>query len=514
MISAIASSSSWSKASLRAVLVSASSFLASSSFLTSSSTLALAFSASSFAFDNSASASVFALSASSFAFSAAFTSSASFVALVVASSTFLASSATFFSNSETLASASNLASAAFSASVFSAGLAGSSSTGLDGSLASFSLAAFTSSRVLLYSSVSLFNSSATTFVSEAAWSKSFCAASRAASAFFVTSSKILTISSDEPFAFAVSRAFLVFCKVSSLLVNVSAFLSSSAFNALASFWRASTFSPKSSALSWSFSDAGRAASAFSALSIPALISSGKSSFDLASAGVVAVLLAVLSSFSNSLRISPAFKSPDSTAANVSSLPNAFLASSLFVILALAAISFSNWSKAFDKASLESASSFFASSSFFSASFTLASASAAFSLAAANSSSTVFLASSALVFAASASADSFFSASSFVSASLAVVVVVSTFAWASLTFASASFWASLAFSTSVFLTVVSVDFDTELPTTPITLAGCSVVASPAYTLGDNWFNAAADKIVAVANPVIKILFFIEKHPQNN
>ena len=74
----------------------------------------------------------------------------------------------------------------------------------------------------------------------------------------------------------------------------------------------------------SFSDAGRAASAFLALSIPALMSAGNSASDLASAGVaLALAWDVLSSFSNSLRISPAFKSPDSTAAKISFLPNAF-----------------------------------------------------------------------------------------------------------------------------------------------------------------------------------------------
>ena len=90
--------------------------------------------------------------------------------------------------------------------------------------------------------------------------------------------------------------------VSSCFLRASAFLSSSAFNASASSLSASTFSPKSSALSWSFSDAGRAASAFSAFSIPALTSSGSWSLDLASAGVVDVLPAVLLSCSNYLRI--------------------------------------------------------------------------------------------------------------------------------------------------------------------------------------------------------------------
>lgn len=259
------------------------------------------------------------------------------------------------------------------------------------------------------------------------------------------------ISSPNPLSLADWRASLASFNVSSCFLRVSAFLSSSAFNASVSFLRASISSPKSSALSWSFSDAGRAASSFSALSIPALISFGSWSLVLASSAGVAATLASLawslflnffsvsllaSAFSlssaNSVRTSLAFKSPDSTAAKISSLPNAFLASSLFVILVSASISFSNWSKAFDKASLESASSFLASSSFLAFSLALASASAAFSLAAANSSSAVFLAFSASVFAVSASAASFFSASNLVTASLAAVVVVSTFAWASVT----------------------------------------------------------------------------------
>lgn len=143
-----------------------------------------------------------------------------------------------------------------------------------------------------------------------------------------------------------------------MFLRASAFLSSSSFNASAASLSVSTFSPKSSALSWSFSDAGRAASSFSALSIPALISSGRVSLVLASAWVaLALALAFSLSSANSLRTSPAFKSPDSTAANKSSLPSTFLASSLFVILESVSISFSNWSKDFDKASLESASSF-------------------------------------------------------------------------------------------------------------------------------------------------------------
>ena len=38
-------------------------------------------------------------------------------------------------------------------------------------------------------------------------------------------------------------------------------------------------------------------------------------------------------------------------------------------------------------------------------------------------------------------------------------------------------------------------------------GCAFVDSAAYTLGDNWVNAAVDNNVAVANPVIRNLFFI-------
>ena len=121
------------------------------------------------------------------------------------------------------------------------------------------------------------------------------------------------------------KASLASFNVSSCFLRAAAFLSSSAFNASASFLRASISSPKSSALSCNFSDAGRAASSFSALSIPALISFGSWSLVLASsAGVVAgVALSTCSLFlnffsvsllasafslssANSLRTSPAF----------------------------------------------------------------------------------------------------------------------------------------------------------------------------------------------------------------
>ena len=276
---------------------------------------------------------------------------------------------------------------------------------------------------------------------------------------FTALSNKVTISLEEPLSWADFNASLASFNVSSCFLRDSAFLSSSAFNASVSFLRASISSPKSSALSWSFSDAGRAASAFSAFSIPALIFSGSWSLDLASSALeaptstkepawslslnffsVSLLASAFSlSSANSLRTSPAFKSPDSTAANKSSLPSTFLASSLFVTLVLVSISFSRLVKDSFRASLESASSFLASSSFFASSLALASASAAFCLAAANSSSAVFLASSALVFAASASAASFFSVSSFVAASLAAGVTVSTFAWASVTFSSVFFF---------------------------------------------------------------------------
>ena len=118
------------------------------------------------------------------------------------------------------------------------------------------------------------------------------------------------ISSDEPLSLADCNASLASFNVSSCFLRALAFFSALALSASATAVNSSIFSARSSALSWAFSDAGRAASAFSALSIPALTSSGRASLDLASAGVVAVSLAVLLSFSNSLRISPAFKSPD------------------------------------------------------------------------------------------------------------------------------------------------------------------------------------------------------------
>ena len=122
------------------------------------------------------------------------------------------------------------------------------------------------------------------------------------------------------------------------------------------------------------------------------------------------------------------------------------------------------------------------------SLALASASAAFCLAVANSSSAVFLASSALVFAASASAASFFSVSSLVFASLAAVVVVSTFAWASVTFSSA-FLASA--SACLISGLVTSDFGVsafpDALVFPVSAgwdaAGCVVSASLAWTITD-------------------------------
>ena len=313
---------------------------------------------------------------------------------------------------------------------------------------------------------------------------------------FTALSNKVTISLEEPLSWADFNASLASFNVSSCFLRDSAFLSSSAFNASVSFLRASTSSPKSSALSWSFSDAGRAASAFSAFSIPALTPWGRASLVLASAaGVVDELPAVASSFSNSLRISPAFKSPDSIAFNNPSLSTnslaAFLATSLLVIFGSFVIDSSNWFKAFDKASLESASSFLASSSFFASSLALASASAAFCLAAANSSSAVFLASSALVFAASASAASFFSVSSFVAASLAAGVAVSTFAWASVTFSSAFLASASACLISEFVTS-----DLGVSAVPVSPAGC-VAAGCVVSASLAW--AITDPVVATPSP---------------
>jgi len=178
----------------------------------------------------------------------------------------------------------------------------------------------------------------------------------------------VTISLDESFFIAESNASLASLNVSSCFFRASAFFSALSLSASATAVNSSIFSARSSALSWSFSDRGRAASSFSAFSIPTLMFSGNWPLDLGSAGVVDVLLAVALSFSNSLSTSPAFNSPDSIAFNNPSLSTnslaAFLATSLLVIFGLFAVASSNWSKAFDKAFLESASSFLASSSFF------------------------------------------------------------------------------------------------------------------------------------------------------
>ena len=95
------------------------------------------------------------------------------------------------------------------------------------------------------------------------------------------------ISADELLSLADFNASWVSLKVSSCFLRASAFLSALALSASATAVNSSIFSAKSSALSWSFSDAGRAASAFSAFSIPDLTSSGSWSLVLGSAGVVA-----------------------------------------------------------------------------------------------------------------------------------------------------------------------------------------------------------------------------------
>ena len=193
------------------------------------------------------------------------------------------------------------------------------------------------------------------------------------------------ISADELLSLADFNASWVSLKVSSCFLRASAFLSALALSASATAVNSSIFSARSSALSWAFSDAGRAASSFSALSILAFRSSGRASVFPSFPAVapasaflawslflnffsVSLLASAFSlSSANSLRTSPAFKSPDSIAFNNPSLSTnslaAFLAASLSVIFGSFAIDSSNWSKAFDKASLESASSFLASSSF-------------------------------------------------------------------------------------------------------------------------------------------------------
>ena len=242
------------------------------------------------------------------------------------------------------------------------------------------------------------------------------AVSRSFSIAFTAFSNGAVISSAKPLSLADLRASFASFKVSSCFLSVSAFFSASAFNFSASSVKFSIVSVKSSALSCNFSDSGRAASAASPSSIPACTSSGSLSLDT---GVSVLIVGLVScafsaSSANSARISEAFNSPDSADFNNSSF--AFLSSN-----SLSGICF----KASVKASLASASSFAAASAFAASAFALESALAASAFALANSSSAVFLVSSALVFATSASAASFFSVSSLVAASVAAVVVLST-----------------------------------------------------------------------------------------
>ena len=91
------------------------------------------------------------------------------------------------------------------------------------------------------------------------------------------------------------KASLASFNVSSCFLRASAFLSSSVFKASVSFLRVSISSPKSSALSWSFSDAGRAASAFSAASILAFKSSGRADVFPSVTGEATTLVVLASS---------------------------------------------------------------------------------------------------------------------------------------------------------------------------------------------------------------------------
>lgn len=202
------------------------------------------------------------------------------------------------------------------------------------------------------------------------------------------------------FSFAESKASLVSFKVLLVLSNFSDFLSASAFNASVSFLRASISSPKSSALSWAFSDAGRAASAFSASSIFAFKSAGRAFLSPEVAGVV-VPSTPFTSFSdgNASATSVALISPDSMTFNKSSLPIVALISSIALalseicelLLTFSTASFSSFSNAAVNSALVSACFLASSASFLASSFALASALVASSFALANSSSATVLA---------------------------------------------------------------------------------------------------------------------------
>lgn len=201
-------------------------------------------------------------------------------------------------------------------------------------------------------------------------------------------------------------------------------------------------------------------------------------------------------------------SPASIAANIASFPIKSLASlialslSKILLLALIAASafFSRSSKAPLRDSFLAASSLALASAFLASSWALVSAFLASSWAVVNSASAAvfsasasFFALSASAFAALASVSSFFSASNLVAAAVASFVLASTFAWASATLSSAV----LASASAFLITAGTTGFD-----------GCVVFGSSfAYTFDYNWVKAVADKIVAVANPVIRNLCFI-------
>ena len=149
----------------------------------------------------------------------------------------------------------------------------------------------------------------------------------------------------------------------------------------------SIFSAISSAISWSFLTIGLEASFLSAssnafLSVSEIFSPESSAGCLSPCLIVGAVVAGVASFtwslflnlfstsllalavafwsSNSLAACVAVITPSSIAFNKASLPIAALASSLFVILASASISFSSWSKAALRASKLSFSSFLSS----------------------------------------------------------------------------------------------------------------------------------------------------------
>ena len=272
------------------------------------------------------------------------------------------------------------------------------------------------------------------------------------------------------------RASLAFVKTVSCFSRRSAFLSASALSFSATAVKSSISSSKASAFSWAFSEAGRAASAFSALSILVFNSAGISVLlpDCAASAVksfdwgflASSALAVSAWLFNSLATSSNVNSPSSIAFNSAVLPIVSFAFSIalallsgWILLSLliaSSASVSNLVKAVSIAFLVSAASFLAASSLAMASVKAVAAWVAFCVASFKASVAAVLAASASILALFAVAASAASVLAFSVAVLATVVFSATFVSNSTTFASAVLASASACLISGFVTSILVE----------------------------------------------------------